>query len=290
MGGLAVVTPSYAPDYELACDLHRSVVRFTDNSVIHHIVTPDKDKRMFSTLAGPRCELWTVSDLLPRRFIGLPGVNAWMNVRRPFPPLRGWVAQQLVKLAMANVLDVDYFLTVDSDVVLIRPVTLEPLVREGIAHLYRLDGAVDEQLPRHLEWHRRAHRLLGLPAPEPPRPDYISSFNIWTRKVVLALQERIRQTTGRHWCEAVAAELHMSEFILYGVFVDRVLGPPANSFAGATSFCHSYWNAAPLDVTSARAFVHACEPTDLAVMLSAKSRTPLSVRRAALSTLDSDHR
>lgn len=290
MGGFAVVTPSYAADYELACDLHRSVLRFTDASVIHHIVTPDKDKRMFSTLAGPRCALWTLSDLLPRRFIGLPGVNAWINVRRPFPPVRGWVAQQLVKLAMVNVLDVDYFLTVDSDVVLIRPVTLEPLTREGIAHLYRLDDAVDEQLPRHLEWHRAAHRLLGLPAPEPRLPDYISSFNIWRREIVLGLQDRIRQTAGRHWCEAVAAELHLSEFILYGVFVDRVLGPPANSFASAMSFCHSYWDAAPLDVPSARAFVHACEPTDLAVMLSAKSRTPLPVRRAALSTLDSDHR
>lgn len=289
MGGLAVVTPSYAPDYELVRDLHRSVQRFTDASVMHHIITPDRDKGLFAPLAGPRCTLWTVSEVLPRRFVGLRRANAWINVHRPFPPVRGWVVQQLVKLGIANMLDVDTLLTADSDVVLIRPVKLDRLVRGGHVHLYRLDGAVDERLPRHLEWHRMASRLLGLPAPEPPVADYISSFNIWSRQLVLELQQRIQETTGRPWWDAVAAELHVSEFILYGVFVDRVLGPPANAFASETNFCHSYWDAVPLDAEAAKEFVLAHASTDLAVMLSAKSRTPLSVRRAALSMLDCDN-
>jgi hypothetical protein len=34
---------------------------------------------------------------------------------------------------------------------------------------------IDKQLRRHMIWHRVARELLGLPATEPPYPDYISS-------------------------------------------------------------------------------------------------------------------
>ena len=89
-----------------------------------------------------------------------------------------------------------------------------------------------------------------------PLPDYISPFNVWERDVVVALQERIRQTTGAHWLDAVTGKLHFSEFILYGMFVDRVLGADANVTSTRSMGCHSYWKTTPLDSRRGRR-VHA---------------------------------
>ena len=47
----------------------------------------------------------------------------------------------------------------------------------------------------------------------------------------------------------------------------------------------SYWNTTPLTHVDATRFVQALGPDDVAVMISAKSRTPLDVRRAPLSTI-----
>ena len=77
----------------------------------------------------------------------------------------------------------------------------------------------------------------------------------------------------------------MSEFILYGVFVDCVLGESADVFAAHSMLCHSYWNTQPLDRAAATDFVRDRAPEDVAVMISAKSGTPLDVRAEALSTV-----
>ena len=284
MSSLAVITPSYARDFELCRELNCSVLEWTPPEVDHHLIVPTGDLKLFDPLRSPRTRIWTVDEMLPRRIWSVPKTNAWLNLRRPYPPIRGWVAQQLVKLHAAANLGTDVLVLADSDVVFVRPVTLETFRRNGLVRFYRADNAVDTHLPRHLIWHQVASRLLGLPpAGPPPLPDYISAFNAWDRKVVLGLRDRIEEVTGRRWLDAIAAELHVSEFILYGVFVDRVLKKSAEVSAANSMLCHSYWEATPLAPASAAGFVSGLAPEDVAVMISAKSGTPLDVRRGALS-------
>jgi hypothetical protein len=285
MAGLAVITPSYAPDIELCSDLNASVMRHTPASVVHYIFTPRRDVKMFARLRGPRTQVLAVDELLPRRMVAVPGANFWVNLRRPLPPVRGWVMQQLVKLEAAKHIAAEQLLLVDSDVLFVRPVTSETFVRNERICFYRKEMGVTERLPRHVIWHNVARILLGLPADPPPLPDYVSAFNVWKRETVLALQERIQQTTGRHWMDAVAAQLHFSEFILYGVFVDKVLGDRALVQPSKSMLCHSYWEPAPLSRAKATEFVQSMPAEDVAIMISAKSRTPLDVRRAALAPL-----
>ncbi len=280
-----VVTPSYAPDFELCKDLHRSVLEHTAPAVVHTIVVPDRDHALFSTLAGPRCVIWRVSDLLPWRFLPIPRANTWLNLRRPLPPVRGWIMQQLVKIAAAARANATTVLLVDSDVILIRPVAADTFRKDDVLKLYRKDAAIDARLPRHVIWHRTAERLLGLPPVNPPLPDYISAFNVWDRETMLALQKRIETVTGLNWMDAIGSHLHFSEFILYGVFVDRVLGYPTNSRGSPSMHVCAYWEPRPLDLAAATAFVNSSGPDDVALMLSAKSRTPLQIRRAAFATL-----
>ncbi len=289
MAELAVITPSYAPDFELCRDLNASVLAHTLPPAVHHIIVPRRDLRLFSCLTGTRTQVLPVNELMPRHLVSVPRANMWLNLYRPFPPVRGWVMQQLVKLQAAARIEAEVLLLVDSDVLLVRPVTAETFRHDGRLRFYRKDAGVDEHLPRHLTWHDVARRLLGIPPARPPLPDYISAFTAWDRGTVLALQDRIQQATGRPWLDALAGQLHVSEFILYGVFVDDVLGEQANAAPTESMLCHSYWHQSPLDFETARKFVQALPADDVAIMISAKSHTPLDVRRTALQALMSAH-
>ena len=220
--------------------------------------------------------------------LALPFANVWLNLRRPYPPIRGWVMQQLVKLHAAAELGSDVVLMVDSDVVFVRPVTGETFRKDGRLCYYRRERAVDESMPRHMIWHDVSRRLLGLPpAGPPPLPDYVSPLNAWDRQVVLGLRDRIEQVTGRPWLDAIGSQLHLSEFILYGVFVEGVLGTSADVLATDSMLLHTYWDTTPMARGAAEDFVCALSPQEVAVMISAKSGTPLEVRRQALSSVPS---
>ncbi len=193
--------------------------------------------------------------------------------------------QQLLKFAIVPRLGADAVVIADSDVVLVRPLSSESLLFEGRAPLYRRAGVVDATLPRHVIWHATARRLLGLPSASPPLPDYISSFAVWETEVVIALQRRVERTTRCSWLDALGAQLHLSEFILYGVFVEEVLGLDRRTIV-TSSRCHSYWETTPLDRDAAREFARGIASDDLAVMISAKSGTGLDEWKIALCEVE----
>jgi hypothetical protein len=283
MSELAVLTPSFRGDAGLFADLHRSVLEFTPPDTVHHVFVPLRDKHLFARYQGPRCQIRTSSELLPRRYVRVGRGDSYVSARRPWPPVRTWITQQALKLAAAAQLDADVVLVADSDVVLVRPVRAGRFVVDGRRCLYREEKGVTADMERHVIWHQVARDLFGLPpSPPPPLPDYVSSFNFWDPAVVRAIQRRISETTGRNWLDAFTAQLHISEFILYGVFVDEVLSasgplPPADP-----AVCHNTWQRTPLDHDGAVAFADRLGPDAVAMMISAKSRTPEDIRRVAI--------
>jgi hypothetical protein len=280
MSKLAVITPSYAADAELFALLHRSVLDNTSDDTVHHVFVPPRDRDLFARFEGPRCHVWVRSELLPRRYLRVPGTDVYVNYRRPWPPLRGWVMQQTVKIAAAGFIEADALLIIDSDAVLVRPTSAESFMRDGRMCLYRLENGVTAAMERHVRWHHVARKLLGLPPPPPPPlPDYVTALTFWDPQVVRAMQRRITEVTGRDWLDAFNAELHISEFILYGVFVDEVLkaSPPVN-----TTICHLSYHHEPWDVPTAVAFADKLGPDAVGMMISAKSNTPMESRLAAI--------
>lgn len=278
---IVVVTPTYAPDLELFGDLHESVLAWFPAEARHVAVVNESDLPIFRRFEGPRCVVIGVRDVLPRSVVPVPFTKLWVNSRRPVPPLRGWILQQLVKLAIADQMSERIIVLADSDLVFIRPVSAPMFAPGGKARLYRLDEGVGDSLPRHLRWHAVAHDLLGLPpAPPPPLPDYVSSLNTWDRDVVNRMLRRVEDVTRRGWLEAVGKQLHFSEWTLYGVYADQV---ERAEHVGLTSdsLCHSYWGTVPLTEAGAPEWLAAVGPRDVAYMISAKTNTPLSVRRAA---------
>jgi hypothetical protein len=298
---LAVITPSYRNDWPLFNDLHRSVLLHTDETVKHYVVVPKADMQLFSKVSGPRCVVLPEESLYPRHYRSLPAVVnkvlhllprvppsariAALNLRRPFRPVRGWVMQQVLKMEACRRVDADVLLLLDSDVLLVRQVTSATLNIKGRARFYRRPAAIDSSLPQHVEWHAVSRRLLGLPQAELPAPDYVSSFNVWDPEVLRAMISRIEQVTGRHWMDAVTTQPSFSEWTLYGVFVDEFVRDMADA-ATEASLCHSYWDPIPLTAERAAEFVASTGPEDVAILIQSKSRTPLTVRHAALRAFD----
>ena len=160
---LAVITPSYALDLELCSDLNESVLRNTPVAVKHYIITPGRDLKLFSRLRSTRTEVLSVDEILPWHFLSAPAVNFWLNLRRPWPPVRGWVMQQVIKLQMARQVNADLLLLADSDVRLVRPVTSDKFRVDGQTLFFRMDKEVGADMPRHVLWYDAASRLLGVP-------------------------------------------------------------------------------------------------------------------------------
>lgn len=291
---LAILTPSYRPDFDSLARLHRSVLDNTDSDVIHHVIVPRRDLPLFSTIDSARLRLWTQADFLPPTFLltdwfsqsvqkvpFLPAaarVNA-INMAQPWPPIRGWIQQQIVKLAAASRMEADVVALIDSDVTLIRPVTADLFMRGESVRLYRAPGEITAAMDRHVKWGDAARRLLGVDDPSPlPRPQFITAITTWDPGIAAACLARVEAVTHDPWQTAVGRELHFAEYILYGTYVDNFGSAQQRAFPSDRALCLSHWDPTPLDLDAARRFVESLDPTDVAVQVQSTSRTSLEVR------------
>jgi hypothetical protein len=102
------------PDALLFEHLHRSVLEHTSEQTVHHLIVPWAHRDSFARYRSARCRIWHHPELLPRRYVRMPG-GVWLNTRRPWPPIRGWVMQQAATMAATAAIDADAVMIVDSD-------------------------------------------------------------------------------------------------------------------------------------------------------------------------------
>ncbi len=272
---VAFVTVSYAPDRDRCALLSRSLEAFAP-SFEHWIVVDNADRQSFRALENERTTVLTTEEVLPLwlRRLNLRKLelrsNLWLQARGK--PVRGWLLQQMVKLATAEVVTADVVVHADSDVVLLRSFQPESLVdREGRVRLYSRPAAIGEDLLGHVEWHRTAEKLLSIGRAELPVPDFITSLVPWKRENASALLAHIEANTGHTWFRAVAAAWDVSEYILYGRFVTDVLGDAAGQFTTSASLCRDYWTPAPLSAEELDRFLEDIAPEQVAVSITAKA-------------------
>ena len=106
---LDAVLPLKVEDYERSKILRRSLELFFNDLRICWVVTPDKDyDELKSHFREHNYCVVPESSLVPEfRF---------------FRNVSGWYKQQLIKLAIAERIETDFYLTLDSDVICIKPV------------------------------------------------------------------------------------------------------------------------------------------------------------------------
>jgi hypothetical protein len=235
---IALVTCSYRPDFERCKTLCASMDRFVGPDYEHFLVVPDRDRALFAQLEGASRRIVSVQDILPRGFRQLPLLRKWW-LDAGCHPVRGWMVQQLTKLSADALTQKEYLIFIDSDIQFIRPFQPQRFVRDGALRLHRKPGEKQEGV--HLKWHHAAAELLGL-EPRYFDCDYVTVLASWRRSSLVGLKQHIEENTHRPWFEAVGRRLTVSEYTLYGVFVEQVTGAAAAGHFGCPDdVCHSLW-------------------------------------------------
>jgi hypothetical protein len=102
-------------------------------------------------------------------------------------------------------------------------------------------------------------------------PDYIGGLVPWSRETALSLLQEIEARSGRDWMRTLARARHLSEYILYGRFVEDALGPLKGPPGDSLSLCRCYWGSEPLTNRELESFIDEAVPHEVAVMVSAKA-------------------
>lgn len=266
---LALVTLSYGPDLHRCRLLVESVGQLSQIPVRHYIIVDRRDYLAFKPLANAHTEILTVEALLPPWIRRVPLVNrAWVSLKTP--PIRNWILQQLVKISFARYTSEAVTVFVDSDVAFIRPFDLTNFVCQDQIRLFRVP---EYYSPDFEPLYASAYRLLGIEGYRHgvARPNYIGNLISWRQTNVVALCDRLEQVGERPWIETLARAKTLSEYMLYGVFVDQVLGDAAGHIYDWSPLCHEYWLPQTLDDSQLAEFFAAVPPKAIAVMVSAKA-------------------
>ena len=275
MTSIAFITKSYEPDRTRCELLCRSIELFAPDA--HHwIIVDARDFQAFRGLEHANTRVVTTEEVLPRRVRKLElhrlGIakNVWCGWG--MLPMRAWLVQQLAKLAIVQFASEDVLIHADSDTVLIRPFDADMLTVEPDSFpVYRRPAAIDERLPIHIRWHRVAEELLGLEPRPLPLPDYIGGLIPWRREIACALLNEIARRSRRDWMQTLARGWHLSEYILYGRFVDDVIGRTSGPPPTCPSLCHCFWGSSPISNAELEEFIDASAPSEVGVMISANA-------------------
>jgi Family of unknown function (DUF6492) len=185
---LDAVLPLTASDAGRAQLLFRTLDEFFPPLGTCHVVVPDADvAAVRPRVPHPGYELVAESDVIPE--IGWFRTTARVRGRLHLvgPPVHGWFVQQLVKLAIADRVATPFYVTLDADVLCLRPTAYDDLVRAGRA-------VVQTAPPNHPEWNDDAERVLRLP--RSPRQFGVTPA-ILSRDVVGALARHLERRVDR---------------------------------------------------------------------------------------------
>jgi Family of unknown function (DUF6492) len=278
---IALVTPSFSRDFELCRTLNRSVLEFFPDWVKHYIVVDRRDLQLFAAIADRRTVVLDIEEILPGGIRKVPGLNRWLSPGTVLP-ISGWLVQQIAKIASAFALPEPTLLMVDSDVVFVRKVDLGLFTRDGAVRLYTQRGGIAPGM-MHVTWHQNACRLLGLPLENAPMDDYIGNMISWKTDLVTKMCERVERVTGIPWYEAIARARQFSEYLLYGLYVERIADAGRDVWIDENPRCNCHWLLSPLSRDEVPKFMSSFKDDHLALMISSQSGTTLAARALAIS-------
>jgi hypothetical protein len=266
--------------------MHETLERHCTSPFTHYIIIERGEEQLFSPLAGPNTKFLTTRDILPwwlQKMPNLPVVRkAWLSLKTR--PVRNWIIQQIVKLSMADYVSEQYMAFVDSDVFFVRPFSCDDFIRGDKFRLFSVPG--QDNIESHYPWHRTAASLLGLPERDYFGARYIGNIITWRRDTLLDLHRRIEEINGRPWLEAVLQRWHLSEYVLYGTFVEHVLGDDSGHYVDPVVPCLEYWTQERLTDAGLAEFLGGLKPHHVSVMLSSKAGIPVTAYRGHLAEME----
>jgi len=272
-----IVTPSYKPDFQRCQLLCRSIDRYVPEDVRHYIIVDKRDVGLFKTLENYRTSIVLKEDLLPKWIKQIPFIkkNVWISYKTI--PVRGWIVQQIIKIAAAQLFQEEVTTFVDSDVVFLRQFSPETVMRNGSLRFYKKPHVIEKDMEEgHFSWYEVASTLLGISMPPFPATDYINQIVSWRKENVSAMCQRIESVTGISWIEALANSWNFSEYVLDGLFIDCVVGADQSGhYYESNDICLNYWygetSSNSLQSNSLATVRNQLDSKQVATMVSAKA-------------------
>lgn len=220
-------------DLERVKLLTRSFRKYFDESALSKffIVTTARDKAVVENTVGPmfaggQLEILDENEVCPELENDPDTTTQWPR------PNKGWYRQQLIKLAIHDRVDTPFYMTLDSDVLFVRPFSTGSVIRGGkatlnvqtetdFARLYRRKLAAHEVKVRESRYRRAEHILKFSRKPEHVRQWYGETPVLLNCGIVKALTEHIEATWTKPWRQALLANLPWTEYPLYFLFAEE---------------------------------------------------------------------
>jgi Family of unknown function (DUF6492) len=261
----SIVTPTYLPDLR-QCELLAESLDRNTPGVPHYLIVDRRDRTAFSHLERGMRRLVESEALVGSWMRRMPGRKSfWLSLKAP--PVRGWIVQQILKIASVDEISQRTLVFCDSDVAFLRPFGLDHLLVDGKIGLADVEYWNDEIV----RWTKVARRLLGLSPRDDGYHNHVGNMICWNREIVFALRERIEKSTGTKWQVALARTPTFSEYILYGVFVREVLGYDAVDHAPSSApLVKASWGTVLKTDSDIDAFFSDFDPSAVAVMVHSK--------------------
>ena len=268
----AIITPSYNLDFQRCKLLCHSIERFVESPFRHYIAVEKRDLQLFRALKNSYTDIVLVEDFMPPWIFRVPVTQkAWFSLKTL--PVRNWIMQQITKIALARSVDENVLIFLDSDEMFIRAFDCKNLIKNDFVRFYAEPGGNPETMSTpHQLWHESASRLLGLEPTPMPAPDYIADIITWKQENVLSMCDRLEQVTGKSWLDTLLRTWNLSEYTLYGTYVDRVLKDRSGHYSDSVKILNSYYDPAAMSEDELLDFVQATRPEHVAIMISAKAK------------------
>lgn len=248
-------TPSYIGDLERVVWLRRSVETFHETQRRHIVAVPRQDLKAFQNALGHASEV----ELICQEELVDPGFypDGLYKLTQKLAPGQvwrldnhagksGWIIQQIVKLSSNRLIESGPIIFLDSDMFFYRHFSLEEDLglHDGKRVMVRILPESESGKHRHHIAHSR--QFFELPE-GPTDTTYMATPAIWHPDWLSQMQQHIENLKGRPWQKALlAADFNISEYTLYGVFVDEVLKPD-NLTVRNHSFDLIAWDRASFD-------------------------------------------
>lgn len=268
-------------DVERCRFLLETAERWVPADVHHYLVIAKRDLPLFRPMVSSRSSIVVVEDIIPNWLFRLPGLRRfWLSWRTR--PVKNWILQQIVKLSAPAVIPEDVLLYADSDMFFIAPFDPRSFERDGKVPLFAEPGQKG-LIPSNDAWQVICSGLLGIEPQKDFDLNYVGQLIWWRRQNALAAVERIRDATGKSWQQAIASLSGFSEYILYGLHADQVLGEKSHHWHDGLVRTLCYWQTTPLSLQALQEFSDKREPHHHSAMISAKCYTPMADIRKVFS-------
>ena len=99
----------------------------------------------------------------------------------------------------------------------------------------------------------------------------MGNFITWKRENVFALHQHLEKVSGKNWIKTIASSWQLSEYMLYGTFIDSILKEKSEQYYDPHKVCHNYWETTPMSPTQLEAFFNELPDNYFSIMISAKS-------------------